>query len=297
MPRTEDNSTIVFSDIVGSSRLYATLGNQRAKEKIDQALGAMQGIAMYHQGEVIKTIGDEIMCAFQEPDQACEAAIALNQGLNLMHFYLRTGMCFGKVIHDQNDIFGDTVNNAAYLAKGARANQILLDENTYSNLTDIRSKVEYFDRITFKDQVKNSIIYRLNWEQGSSENLSATIVTSKTPSNTDSFEKISAKQLVLHCEGVTHCVREGQAVIVGRDKNNVQIVVQHKNASRKHCTIRFHRGKFILKDHSTNGTYVQQKAQKEVFLKQESVPLVDDGSISLGQPISGSERPIEYFLE
>ena len=299
MSRSEDSTTIIFSDIVGSSRLYASLGNQRAKEKIDLALSSMKEIVETLSGTVVKTIGDEIMASFNNPDHACTAAISLNLKLNALHFYLRTGMCFGPVVidrqtKDRQDIYGDTVNNAAYLAKSAQANQILFDETTFNQLVIMRSKAEFFDRIHFKDQATQSRIYRLNWEHNESDLLSATKVTGA------SFSKPSVhrpSRLVLICNDQRYYLDASSTTVIGRDKKIAQLCVPHINASRKHCTIQFHNGKFILQDHSTNGTYVRQKDQKEVFLKRESVPLVYDGSISLGQPHSENAPQIDYFLE
>ncbi|VUD68990.1 hypothetical protein TDB9533_04353 [Thalassocella blandensis] len=294
MAKLEDNTTIVFSDIVGSSRLYASLGNRRAKEKIDQAIQHMQEIVETLSGSVIKTIGDEIMASFPNPDNACTAAIALNLKLNALHFYLRTGMCFGRVIQDRNDLYGDTVNNAAYLAKAAQANQILFDEHTFQHLHVMQGKAEFFDRMLFKDQVQESRVYRLNWEQSENDMLSATMVTR---SSSQKLNVSNPSRLVLQCDGQRYFMDTSSSTVIGRDRKVVQLCVPHINASRKHCTIQFHSGKFIIQDHSTNGTYLCQHGQKEVFLKRESTPLIYNGSICLGQPHTENAPRIDYFLE
>ncbi|MFL0810695.1 MAG: adenylate/guanylate cyclase domain-containing protein [Agarilytica sp.] len=295
MPQAEQklDLAIVFSDIVGSSRLYASLGNARAKQKIDQAIGIMRDIVVQHQGTVIKTIGDEIMCSFSEPEIACAAATNMNQTLNAMHFYLRTGVSFGPVIHDQNDLYGDTVNNAAFLARTAQASQILLDGNTYSNLDLRREQCEFFDRIKLKGENEASLIYRLNWEKNDNTALDATVVSSKIVAAARQLDS----KLIIKLEDQTFVVNENTEVIVGRDQGSVQICVAHKNASRKHCSFCFNRGKFILRDHSTNGTYLLQSGYKEVFLRRESTPLLSDGVVSIGQSNKGSDLKLEYFLE
>lgn len=294
MEKTEDYSTIVFSDIVGSSRLYASLGNQRAKEKIAQALHHMREIVETLSGKVIKTIGDEVMASFADPDHACTAAIALNLKLNALHFYLRTGLCFGRVIKDSHDIYGDTVNNAAFLAKSAQANQILLDENTFDHLNIMRDKAEYFDRLNFKDHPQESKIFRLNWELNNADALEATMVSSSTSRKPGI---IKHSRLILCCDEQRYYMDTSSKTIIGRDKKIAQLCVPHINASRKHCTVLYHNKKFILQDHSTNGTYLYQGQQKEVFLKRESTPLIYSGSISLGQPQAKNSPKIDYFLE
>ncbi|MFT5083622.1 MAG: adenylate cyclase [Lentisphaeria bacterium] len=293
MTANGDNHAIVFSDIVGSSNLYASLGNQRAKHRIDDAIRIMSQVVCTHQGRVVKTIGDEIMCVFADPELACEAAIGLNYELNLHQVYLRTGVCFGKVLQDRGDIYGDTVNNAAFLTQAAQASQILFDSNTYSNLSALRRQAEYFDRIPLKGQSEASLVYRLNWEKRDTASLDATVVAGKAISQDNGL----ATQLTVTYAGHTYYAHPSTQLCIGRDQGLVQICVQHKNASRKHCSLSFYRGKFILQDHSTNGCYLLQKGHQELFIRRESTPLLSDGKISLGQPCENSETILEYHLE
>lgn len=293
MGQDDNHLSIVFSDIVGSSRLYSCLGNQRAKEKIDEAMVVMAEIVDRFNGRVVKTIGDEIMYAHPEPEQACEAAVSMNQALKRMHFYLRTGMSFGKVINDQDDLYGDTVNHAAYLARTAQANQILLDTNIYSNAFTFRKQCEFFDRIILKGETEQSLIYRLNWELSSTASLDATMVATKAIS----AENGMPTQLLISYQGKSFSIESSSQVIIGRDLGTVQICVKHRNASRQHCSLSYNRGKFILEDYSTNGTYLLQEGHQEVFLRRESTPIVANGKFSIGQPCNGSDTILEYQLD
>ncbi len=293
MGQDDNHLCIVFSDIVGSSRLYSCLGNERAKEKIDQAIAVMAEIVTRFKGRVIKTIGDEIMYSHTEPEPACEAAVCMNQELKRMHFYLRTGMSFGKVICDKDDIYGDTVNDAAHLARTAQSNQILLDTNTYANAFTFRRQCEFFDRIILKGQNEASLVYRLNWELSSTASLDATMVTSKALN----AENGMPTQLLVSYQGKSFFIEPSSQVIIGRDQGTVQICVKHRNASRQHCSLSYNRGKFILEDYSTNGTYLLQEGHKEVFLRRESTPILANGKFSIGQPCEDSDTLLEYQLE
>lgn len=294
MPQNTDHLTVVFSDIVGSSQLYASLGNERAKQKIDEAIQAMSDIIVASHGQIIKTIGDEIMYVYAEPDTACEAAARMNTELKAIHFTLRTGICFGKIVRaEDNDLYGDTVNNAACLARTAQANQVLLDSNTYANLSLARGQCEYFDRITLKGQSEQSLVYRLNWEQKDTNAFDATMVVTKAISAANGLPT----ELQVNYGGNTYYVDTHSRISIGRDLGVVQICIKHKNASRKHCSLSYRHGKFILEDHSTNGTYLLQDGQSEVFLRRESTPLLTNGKFSIGQPCGMSEAILEYQLD
>lgn len=293
MPQQDRNLAIVFSDIVGSSELYTTLGNSRAKEKIDFAIKMMRVIVEQGGGHVIKTLGDEIMFTHEDPELACNCIVTMNCALTSEHFCLRTGMSYGPAISDKGDIYGDTVNNAAFIARTAQANQILLDANTYANLTMLRQQCEFFDRIVLKGQTERSLVYRLNWELCDTLSLDATMLANIAI--TTEFE--APAQLLINHKGNTYSVKTSSQLCIGRNQGAVQVCVKHKNASRMHCTLSYNHGKFVLEDHSTNGTYLQQTGQQEVFLKRESTTVSADGIISIGQPCKNSDIILNYHID
>lgn len=103
MKDQDRNKAIMFADIVGSSALYVELGNKAAKAFIADTLKTMSDIVERNDGKVIKTIGDEIMVAFNLPDNACEAAITIGLELRKINIFVRTGISYGNVIIDNND--------------------------------------------------------------------------------------------------------------------------------------------------------------------------------------------------
>ena len=55
---------ILFADVVGSTRLYESLGDLRARDMIALCIDVMRTATEQHQGTVIKTMGDEVMSTF-----------------------------------------------------------------------------------------------------------------------------------------------------------------------------------------------------------------------------------------
>jgi hypothetical protein len=73
-----------------------------------------------------------------------------------------------------------------------------------------------------------------------------------------------------------------QVFTIGRGlKNN--LVVERELVSRSHATIEFRQGKFILKDNSTNGTYLLLENGARFFVRREEFTLHERGVICLGQ--------------
>ena len=68
--------------------------------------------------------------------------------------------------------------------------------------------------------------------------------------------------------------------------------------SRTHARIEYRRGKLILMDQSTNGTYAIMQGKDEIGLKWDEIALVGSGSICLGRKhkdISSEDAPIIRF--
>src|SRR5512135_2796370 len=131
---------ILFADISGSTALYEKLGNELALRLVTRTLDLLIHEMNMHQGTLIKTIGDEIMCTFPDATAAAVAAQAMQLALegqssvNGESIHVRIGMHYGEVIRESDDVFGDAVNVAARVAAITRARQILTTETVVDML-------------------------------------------------------------------------------------------------------------------------------------------------------------------
>lgn len=76
---------------------------------------------------------------------------------------------------------------------------------------------------------------------------------------------------------------------VGRDNTESNLPVSCEFASRQHCAIEFHDDKFILKDFSRNGTFVQLNRSQVFRLLNETTPLIGSGCFKLGATITNDD--------
>jgi pSer/pThr/pTyr-binding forkhead associated (FHA) protein len=78
-------------------------------------------------------------------------------------------------------------------------------------------------------------------------------------------------------------------VTMGRQRHN-DIEIVDTRVSRAHARIELRDGRFILIDHSTNGTYVKLNGRADSLdLKRSELPLEGAGTINLGRKLI--ERP------
>jgi adenylate cyclase len=277
---------ILFADICGSTALYEKLGDQSARQLIARCLAILNDTLTAHKGTLIKTIGDEILCTLPSADlamiTACEMQRAIkSDNLNSDHpMYIRIGFNYGDVLCEEADIFGDAVNIAARVAAITRANQIMTTPAVIDTLPlALHDQVRKIQRVDIKGKQEQLDIYQVMWEL---EDMGSTRI------GMSAFRKPHAdsSELILDYRSQSYTLSDkNRKLLLGRD-DICQIIVNNDFASRQHADVEFKFGKFILSDHSSNGTYIRNSDGVVTRLNREEVILHGKGTISLGQPYS-----------
>src|SRR4051812_25663602 len=71
-------TTVLFADVAGSTKLYETAGDAVALEAIARCIDTLRNATEATGGRVIKTIGDEIMSLFPGAEAAAQAACSMH---------------------------------------------------------------------------------------------------------------------------------------------------------------------------------------------------------------------------
>ena len=296
MARKPANLSIVFADISGSTRLYETLGDSIAQQLIADCLTLMTESVHKYSGTVIKTIGDEIMCTFPDAEKAVEAAMGMQEGVTEdLHslnkdtpstLTIRVGLHYGPALLDAGDVFGDAVNVAARMAGLAKGGQIITTKDTAELLSPmLRSSTRHLDRIPVKGKAEDIDIFEVIWQAEDVTRMATGLL------------KTHAKDATLHLSyrnDERDLDQDMDTLILGRGKK-AGLVVNDSMASREHSRIECRRGKFILTDMSTNGTYVQT-TEGPSYLRREDVVLTGEGKIALGRELSEATEIVYFTL-
>ncbi|MFQ3547535.1 MAG: adenylate/guanylate cyclase domain-containing protein [Termitinemataceae bacterium] len=148
-------STILFTDIKGSTKMYEALGDTKAFHLVREHFRILFRHIQAHDGIVIKTIGDAVMGVFVNEQKALHAAI--ESQLELQRFYkdkaasekievkigLHSGPAIVVTLNNRLDYFGSTVNIAARIQGLARPNEILFSAPIYNNIENRRLIKKY----------------------------------------------------------------------------------------------------------------------------------------------------------
>jgi class 3 adenylate cyclase len=285
-------TVVVFADVSGSSKLYKEVGDDEANRQISGIVDQLMNATREYGGTVIKTIGDEVMSHFTNPYAACEASIEY-QRIGENSLPIRVGMAWGSVIEKDNDLFGQAVNDAAAVAKIARGRQIITTQGHFDKLsTDQAEKLTAFDDVKLKGGNTTTKLYRVDWE---SLNNTATVDHTMIMANYSATH--NQLKLNFTCPDELAPItltEENTPIHMGRDRDSCPIVMPTPLASRDHAHIAFQYGKFVLVDHSTNGTWVRSQGQ-QVYLRREELPLIGSGDICLGEEVADGNTFIIHY--
>ena len=118
-------ATVLFTDIVDSTRLAADLGDRRwHRLLLDHQETVRQQLTRFR-GREVKTTGDGFLATFDGPARAIRAAAAIRDGVRDLGLEVRVGLHTGEVELVGDDIGGIAVHIAARVMAAAGAGEIV----------------------------------------------------------------------------------------------------------------------------------------------------------------------------
>jgi len=286
---------IAFADIASSARLYRELGDAAAAALSRAFTARASALVPRYEGRLVKTLGDGVMCSFAGPERAVLAMGALHaeiagapEGASALKIH--TGISYGPVIVDGDDVYGTVVNVAAYLAATARAEQILATQAVVDGLTHASAaaaRAAYTTRL--KGDERDSTVYEILWQEDPGEITSRNLVRRQ-----QSPAEEGALVLAAAC-GTIAVDRTRPRVRLGRDAGN-DLAVADLLVSRQHAVIELDSARVRLVDQSANGTYIAfDGSGEEVHLVCGETVLHGSGRLSLGRPFADPlAQPIAF---
>jgi adenylate cyclase len=287
---TQANCAVLFADMSGSTKLYLTVGDDRARELVARTLALWTELTTAAQGQVVQLRGDGMLCTFPSVDAALAAAVGMRDMPYEPPLSMHAGLHAGPVQREAEQLYGDAVNTAARMADIAKRFEIVLTEAAEQQLIE-------------RARWSNLRLIRKVPVKGKPEPMNIYLLPNEKQALTDYRPPLQTKTLNvrLHLRYGTASVaidRSAGACLIGRDEE-CRVKVDHRLVSRRHASIECVSGKYFLQDHSTNGTYVGDGAGGDaVLIQREIYQLKNSGVISLGiEPRINPDHLITYALK
>ena len=296
----DSDLVILFADVVGSTRLFETLGDEAARDLVAICVGAMRRATEQHGGKVIKTMGDEIMATFADCDSALDAAVQMQTEIHAhpglivdgQQVAIRIGAHYGPVVVEARDVFGTAVHTANRMTSQAKAGQIIITEALYHRLSQEWRGVSRQVDVSVPRGLHGEIgVYEVLWQRDD--------ITSMLPAIATITEQRRPFHIRLRYRDREMILddRQRPSVTIGRGDDN-DLIVRGQFVSRLHARIEAGKNRFVLVDQSTNGSFVRSGAGEDTFVRRDTIQLKGRGLISLGEPVDpDSMFIIDYDCE
>jgi class 3 adenylate cyclase len=119
-------ATVLFTDIVDSTRSAAAMGDHAWRRSLDNHDQLARQMVDRHRGHLIKTTGDGILATFDGPGRAVRCALAFGTAARQIGLPVRAGLHTGEIEMRGSDIGGIAVHAAARVMAQCQPSEVLV---------------------------------------------------------------------------------------------------------------------------------------------------------------------------
>jgi len=296
---SDHSLSVLFADVTGSTGLYESHGDDAARAAISRCIEVLVEQMQRFRGRLVKSIGDEIMCVFEQPAHSVMAANEMQLAIRSTSekglfvtgpVKIKIGIHLGPGVEREDDVFGEAALVAQEVIKQAKADQILASAETVAALPpELRMGSRPLDRVESEGRDAPIDIVELIWEVNDLTQLATTQPMRTAPAQTRLRLRYRDTEVEMG-EALTH-------LSLGRTDQN-DLVVPAQLASRSHAVIDYRRGRFQLRDMSSNGTVLVGENSDAHLLRGETFQLEGRGVFCLGgAPENNPDGVVEFECE
>lgn len=137
-------TTVLFSDIVDSTRLAAEMGDSRWAQLLGAHHDAVRRQLAAHEGVEIDTAGDGFLASFTGPARAIRCALGIREAVNALGIEIRIGLHTGEAERMGGKLGGIAVHIGARVAALAATDEVLVSSTVRDLVTG--SGIQFADR-------------------------------------------------------------------------------------------------------------------------------------------------------
>jgi class 3 adenylate cyclase len=142
-------TTVLFTDIVASTRRAADLGDIRWKGVLERHNSLVKDEIQRFNGVVVKNTGDGFLARFESPSGAIRCAWNITRSAKELGIEVRTGVHTGECIISSTDVGGIAIHMASRILNEAQPGEVLVSST-------VRDLV-YGSRISFTDREEHEL--------------------------------------------------------------------------------------------------------------------------------------------
>jgi hypothetical protein len=193
---------------------------------------------------------------------------------------------------ENRDVFGAAVHTANRMTSQAKAGQIITTSATVQRLSpEWRAAVRQVDVASIRGQGGEVALFEILWQPDDATSMLPQI-------SLGAADQRTGYRAVLRLADAEIVLDESRSNLsIGR-ADDCDVVIKGHLISRLHARLEVARGKCMLFDQSTNGTFVQGPGGELAFVRRDSLQLRGHGWIGLGKaPEPDSPQSIAFSCE
>lgn len=136
--------TVMFTDIVDSTRRATSMGDDTWRELLQQHNEMSRAQILHFGGTEVKQTGDGFLSSFTSPTRAVRSAAAIRDAADRIGVQIRAGIHSGECEVLGNDLGGIAVHIGARVAAVANASEVLVTQTVVTAMTG--SGIDFVDR-------------------------------------------------------------------------------------------------------------------------------------------------------
>jgi pimeloyl-ACP methyl ester carboxylesterase/class 3 adenylate cyclase len=126
--RESSLQTILFCDVVGSTRLAAEKGDQQWTDQLEAYYKTVRTELAVYRGLEVNTAGDGFVASFDGPARAIHCASAISESVKRIGLNVRVGLHTGECERRNGQLSGLALHIAARVAAIATADRVLISQ-------------------------------------------------------------------------------------------------------------------------------------------------------------------------
>jgi class 3 adenylate cyclase len=298
------HTTVVFTDLFGSTGAFEALGNVRATHAVTQVTTWIAGVVESHGGRVVKMLGDGVLALFADNPSAINAVVELQrthqQRMTQMpaanRMPIRIGVASGDVELVDGDCYGDAVNVAARLSDLSGPHQIWVNSAALTGADEsdgVRFRI--LGPIAIRGRAEPCTVYQVEWQEDAASDF-LTVQAELDPLLASAQTDVLGRQIELTWLDTCKTFRSFELpILIGRI-HQIDFVISDPRVSRTHARIDWRNGSVMLVDVSSYGCWVRfSGGGSDLLLRREECVLHGHGEIALGSSFADLTAPILRF--
>jgi class 3 adenylate cyclase len=298
-------TTVVFTDLHGSTAVFEALGNAKATQAVTQITAWIGQQCVLNGGRIVKTLGDGVLAMFPDGQHALNAVVELQRAHSkrimrspqALRMPMRIGVASGEVEIVAGDCYGDAVNVAARLCDLCGPYQIWSNASALEGVRETNGMTfRILGPINIRGRAEPCNVSQIEWHEDIASDF-LTMQADLDPKDAALERDALGREVELTWLGQSKRFKSFELPIQLGRVRDADFVVNDPRVSRIHARLEWRNGSVVFVDASSYGSWIRflDTTGSDVLLRREECVLHGKGELALGASFSDASVPVVSF--